>query len=130
MPDARGGGGVTRGWLLVSLWLMVQLTLTSLPGSTMPDIAVSIYDSGHLVMYGALGALVARASLRGGHPAERLLLVWPVLAVFGVLDEWHQRFIPGRYPSVQDMVFDAIGAAAGLWLAATILRRRWAAWLS
>jgi len=125
VSDARGSGA----WPLVGVWLLLQLTLTSLPGSAMPEVSVSIYDSGHLVMYGGLGGLVARAVLRGRYPAERLPLVWLVIVLFGVLDEWHQRFIPGRYPSVTDMVYDAIGAAAGLWFGATILRRRWAAWL-
>jgi VanZ family protein len=120
---------VTRAWLAVGAWLVVQLTLTSLPGSAMPVVSVSIYDSGHLVMYGVLGALVARALGRSEGSAGRLALVWAAIAVFGVLDEWHQRFIPGRYPSVTDMVFDAAGAAAGLWLGALLLRRRWAAWL-
>ena len=125
MPDGR----VTRAWLAVGGWLVLQLTLTSLPGSALPVVSVSVYDSGHLVMYGVLGALVARALGRGAGSAGRLAIVWAAIAVFGVLDEWHQQLIPGRYPSVTDMVFDATGAAAGLWLGALLLRRPWAAWL-
>lgn len=123
MSDARGNAAA---WVAVALWVAVQLTLTSLPSDSLPAIASPIYSSGHLVMYGVLGFLVARAMLRAGHPRSRLLGVWVALALFGVLDEWHQQFIPGRYPSVTDMAFDAIGAAAGLWLGAYHMRTRWA----
>ena len=34
-------------------------------------------------------------------------------AGYGVLDELHQRSVPGRFGSLNDMVFDTIGAAAG-----------------
>lgn len=125
MSEPRRGGA----WVPVGLWLLVLLTLTSVPSSALPSLSVSVYDSGHLVLYGVLGALVARAAMRGGVAPGRLMLAWPVLAAFGVLDEWHQRFIPGRFPSLTDMAFDAIGAAAGLWLGAYLLRTRWAVWL-
>ena len=37
--------------------------------------------------------------------------LWATLAMFyGVVDEWHQSFVPGRSPDVFDVIADAVGA--------------------
>ena len=33
---------------------------------------------------------------------------------YGVSDEWHQSFIPGRVASIWDALFDAVGIAAAV----------------
>jgi VanZ family protein len=35
-------------------------------------------------------------------------------AVYGVSDEFHQRFVPGRNASIEDWVADVAGAAVGV----------------
>jgi VanZ family protein len=35
---------------------------------------------------------------------------------YGLLDEWHQTFVPGRYGSFTDAGFNVIGAVIGLWI--------------
>ena len=44
--------------------------------------------------------------------------------VFGALDEWHQRFIPGRSTELADWQADSLGAVVGALACAAILRRR------
>ena len=44
--------------------------------------------------------------------------------VFGALDEWHQRFIPGRSTEFADWRADSIGAVVGALACVAILRRR------
>jgi VanZ family protein len=54
------------------------------------------------------------------------VLAWVICACYGVTDEWHQRYVPGRFPSVDDWVADALGAAAaviGLVAIARVRRR-------
>ncbi|MEQ8580312.1 MAG: VanZ family protein [Marinoscillum sp.] len=45
--------------------------------------------------------------------------VWVLLGalVFGLMTEWIQRYIPYRSSDLMDFVFDAVGAAVGLFLA-------------
>jgi VanZ family protein len=70
----------------------------------------------HGVGYAGLGALVMRA-IAGG----RLSLMcwrWVIVAtllggLYGVSDEFHQSFVPGRNPSLSDVVADTVGALAG-----------------
>jgi VanZ family protein len=37
-----------------------------------------------------------------------------ILAALGLLDEWHQRSVPGRVFSLLDLAFDTAGALAGM----------------
>jgi VanZ family protein len=43
---------------------------------------------------------------------------------YGVLDEWHQYYVPGRYASLSDLLFDAVGAIVGVILYRVWRRRR------
>ena len=38
------------------------------------------------------------------------------MVVFGVLDEWHQSFIPGRFSEFADWIADSLGAAVAVFL--------------
>lgn len=64
----------------------------------------------HFSVYGLLATLVVRA---WGRPRS----VWAVVAVsaFGVSDELHQHFTPGRSMEFADWVADTLGAAVAVW---------------
>lgn len=82
----------------------------------MPDIAYGD-KTAHLALYAVLAFLVARAMApRGG--AVRLLSALAATLTFAAVDEWHQRFIPGRTASLADFAADAAGATAGVVAAA------------
>lgn len=46
--------------------------------------------------------------------ATTLAAALMLLAGLGLLDEWHQLFVPGRVFSLLDWLYDVIGAAAGM----------------
>jgi len=46
--------------------------------------------------------------------AASLAAAFFLLAALGLLDEWHQLFVPGRIFSLLDWLFDLIGVLAGL----------------
>jgi len=56
-------------------------------------------------------------------PAARPLVACAVAIAYGVCDEWHQSFVPGRYASLVDVLLDASGAAIGIWCADWAQRR-------
>ena len=106
-----------RLWLPPALLAGIIFVLSS-----MSQVPGSDYVSDkflHLVVFGALCLLTLRATHGGLNPllpgpaavAFGLVLLW------GVLDEVHQSFVPGRYASLWDAVADAVGAgmAVGLW---------------
>ena len=93
----------------------------SLPGGMSDKLA-------HALLYAGLGALAVRALARGRWAGVgSLALAGSILlaTLYGVTDEIHQRFVPGRQCDVVDLAADAGGAAAAaaaLW-AWSIIRR-------
>lgn len=86
-----------------------------LPRAPLPD---EVSDkTGHLVAYLGLAVLSARA-LGGGVPRRVTLrvalLAFLVAAGYGVFDEVHQSFVPGRSAELADWFADAGGAAIGI----------------
>ncbi len=70
----------------------------------------------HGCEYAVLGLLVSRALAMLGAPA-RFALAVAIASLYGVSDELHQYFVPGRSSEVLDAVADACGSlvGAGAW---------------
>jgi VanZ family protein len=51
-------------------------------------------------------------------PAASAIGACAIASAYGVFDEWHQSFVPGRYASLTDVTLDVAGAVLGIWLAA------------
>jgi VanZ family protein len=87
------------------------------------------YEQVHVAAYAGLGAVTVRALARGEWRHVTFLVACGAILIasaYGVSDEYHQRFVPGRDFSRMDMLADAIGSAlgaCGLW-AWSIIRRR------
>jgi VanZ family protein len=78
--------------------------------------------SGHSIGYALLGALLLRALARGslrGVTWRSGLVSIAFATLYGVSDEFHQSFVPGRSPDRYDVLADCIGAA--LAVAAAVL---------
>jgi len=69
----------------------------------------------HVAVYLVLALLAGRAFGSGGALDLRLTALTFALCVgYGVSDEWHQSFVPGRHPDVWDVFKDAVGALLGV----------------
>ena len=81
----------------------------------------------HAINYGVLGVLLiwARAGGEWSAMTAPLIASAVVLAVLlGIGDEFHQSFIPGREATVQDVLADFVGAAAGACIVAVVVALR------
>lgn len=83
-------------------------------GQSQPQVPADLVNTtGHVIAYAVLGLLVVRA-LAGGLPARvtgRVAsLAMAISVAYGISDEVHQMFVPGRTPDVMDVVADAAGA--------------------
>ena len=74
----------------------------------------------HVPLFGLLQFLWLRALVRSGMPRGKAILLGCAISLgYGVFDEWHQMFVPGRYASLTDMSLNLVGVAlvAGIfWL--------------
>jgi len=103
------------------------LLLSSIPGKVPnPEAAgaslqtllpASVQNLLHLPLFGGL-ALTWRIALPGWGMGPRAAAAWAagLALVTGLADEWHQRFVPGRFSSATDLILDVIGIALGLGL--------------
>ena len=70
----------------------------------------------HAAAYAVLGAATLRGlagARRAGATGRAALLAAFLAAVYGMADEFHQSFVPGRTAELRDVLADALGAAAG-----------------
>ena len=69
----------------------------------------------HLPVYAGLASLWFWALRHWmNESGYRIVLTLIVTVGFGLFDEWHQTFVPGRYGSLTDAGFNVIGAVMGL----------------
>ena len=94
------------------LWAALILVGTSWPNiSVGPDIG-GLDKVVHFGMYGGFAYLLLRAS-RYRASWGRVTIVLACVAVFGLIDEVHQAYIPGRSASLADWFADILSGATG-----------------
>jgi VanZ family protein len=75
----------------------------------------------HLLTYGLLG-LLAWWTFEG-LPRAWLIAI-AVTSVFGMTDEFHQSFIPGRRAAIDDWLLDTVSAALAIFVVAQLRKTR------
>lgn len=113
-------------WIAVVAWagFIFLLSHQSRPPYP-PGVSASLAANlGHLGAYFILALLLWLALRYTGLTATRAAGAAILLSLlYGISDEWHQAFIPGRYPDVKDVLLDVAGAALAM-LAVALARRR------
>jgi VanZ family protein len=115
-------------WGPAIAWFALIFVLSSQPSLPSPS---HVSDKqAHAVTYGVL-AVLCLMGITGWRwrrvAGASLLAAFVIAVVYGVSDEFHQSFVPGRTPDVADVVADAVGAALALaaaWAWAILLGRR------
>ncbi len=117
---------IPRRWWPPLTWAALLLLATSWPNPSLPTAPVGTDKGVHGMLDLVLGVLVARAAMLRAGDVTRALAWIAALVVFGLLDELHQAWIPGRSADVADWIADSIGAAVGVcsFLIAAAPRRR------
>ena len=119
-------------WILIRYWLpVIAILVTIFYFSSLPPNDVLLWDFrhadkvAHALIYGCLGFSLCRALTfrwRDRLPwkdYKRAIFISIFLAtLYGISDEWHQSFNPGREVEGLDLVADFVGAAIGSWLTA------------
>ena len=112
---------LTFGYMAGIYWL------SSIPGDIDPESPLlssiilwtppAIQNLAHIPLFGVLAWLWYR-SLSAWMKNGRLLFGSAFLLAtgFGILDEWHQLYVPGRYASLTDIALNSLGAAFAVWL--------------
>jgi VanZ family protein len=90
-----------------------------------PSVADAFHNTqhrvAHVLVYGLMGLLAWWTC--EGKPRAWLLAI-AITSVFGITDEFHQSFIPGRRAAVDDWLLDTASAAGAIWLLSRLRRSR------
>ncbi len=63
----------------------------------------------HFSVYGLLGTLVVRVLFDASRRGRSAFVAIALVSLYGVLDEFHQSFTPGRSVEVADWIADTLG---------------------
>jgi VanZ family protein len=112
------------------LWIVTILIVSSIP--SLPALKIHTSKSEirldymiHLIEYGILGFL-AFLTFSGKEYCpgyRRFFIITVSLLLFAFLDEFHQKFIPGRAFNVKDLYSDAAGIVLALIFCVTLFRK-------
>lgn len=96
--------------LMIAIFAFSSRSSNELPNFQSWDRLVK--KGAHAVGYGLLALSYLRAL-----PGRNYPMAWLLAIVYSATDEFHQSFVPGRHPSVVDvLIFDNLGAGVALWL--------------
>lgn len=103
-----------RFWVPPLLWAAVIFLFSSFPVVETSEIYWKDFiakKTAHIIEYGILTILIYRALKEGGMKKKNAgLLAISIAFLYGITDEYHQSFTPGREPRARDVAFDTTGA--------------------
>ncbi|MBT5096339.1 MAG: VanZ family protein [Candidatus Marinimicrobia bacterium] len=98
--------------VLLLIYMVFILSLSSLPGESIPKSWLLSFDKLiHLIEYFILGILLMNSMK--SISTKMLIVVIPAGIFFGMMDEYLQSFISGRFSSGWDVLADTIGVIIG-----------------
>jgi VanZ family protein len=114
--------GRTSRWLVVAAYAGGIFWLSHQPDLSVPAPMVLNDKMCHAVEYAGFTTTLAIALFAGGSPLV-LTRAASLAVLYGLSDEYHQRFVPGRESDLADVAADAVGAGSAC-IALALYRKR------
>lgn len=104
---------------------VVIFVVSSIPGRTIQQLDFDISDKlAHFLEFGIFGFFLYRAIGRFDRVRVPAVVSLAAGMAYGVLDEIHQAFVPGRMSDITDFAADTAGLLCFIGLAVLICSRR------
>ncbi len=110
-------------WMLTVSYMGLIFFLSSLQGFSLLGLPENSDKFIHMVAYMPLGFLFYMSLIKSGFRRYGFALAMFLTVLYGVTDEFHQAFVPGRYATIGDIMADSIGALLGC-LGASFIKKR------
>ncbi|MGE5197037.1 MAG: VanZ family protein [Deltaproteobacteria bacterium] len=107
---------ILRLWAPVVIWMGAIFVFSSLPSRNIPSLFPLQDVFFHGIIYAGLAWVFMRAAKNtflGLSPLKLIFLTVIFCTVYGLCDEFHQSFVPGRDASLFDVAIDLLGAFMG-----------------
>jgi VanZ family protein len=101
---------LTVGWMLLIFLLSSQPSLPAIQVFSGADLLVHAVVYGVLCIFLALSFAPPQVATWG-----RVFILTMLVTAYGVTDEYHQSFVPGRHASAWDVLADGAGGLIIAW---------------
>jgi len=121
-----------RPWAkyLLAGWILAIISVSSTPG--IPTLKIHTQNNEiridyllHIIEYGSLTflALLTFSDKKYSFQPQKLLFIIAVLVIFALVDELHQKIIPGRSYNIYDFFSNLAGIIVGSLISLLLFRR-------
>src|SRR5258707_14734062 len=114
-----------QNWIPALLMMGVIFLFSSRSSADLPNFAWAdaiVKKSGHMIGYALLAFCYWHAL---GIDKKKRWLAWLLAILYALTDEYHQSYVPGRHPSIWDvLIFDDFGVLISLWLAGRYINQK------
>ena len=100
----------------ISFYLSSQSTIQQIPAFPHADKLV------HFICFGGLAFWVAFACNLSENQKIKILIPTVIVSIYGIIDEIHQSFTPGRSSTISDWIADTLGALFGSFIFYQVLK--------
>jgi VanZ family protein len=102
---------------LAIAWASVIFYLSSQPSIDTPSLFPGQDKLFHMIAFGVLGFFLmgGMKTASNGYRTRQVWFVVALVMLYGLLDEFHQYFVPGRDADILDALADAAGSLVGAW---------------
>ncbi len=109
----------SKFYLVTLSYMCVLFILSSIPGGREngPLVSAKVANMLHIPAYGLLALLwIVTLRDRGVTEHRSMYVAFLVASAYGALTELNQVWIPGRFASSSDVMFDVTGSLIFIWL--------------
>ncbi|MBI4710603.1 MAG: VanZ family protein [Nitrospirae bacterium] len=111
-------------WIITVSYMTAIFYISSQKSIELPSLPFGFDKVVHAVVYAVLGVLSYLSFKKSGLNRRVIALSFLLAVIYGITDEFHQSFVPGRNAAVGDAVADAVGAFLGSYTANAISIRK------
>ena len=108
------------------IWAALIFVASSIPDISTPSFGFKMVDKIiHFIIFFILGVLISYGFGKGRINSVNIFWISiGITILYGIFDEFHQFFVPGRHMDAFDVLADALGAATASGLYSLKLKRR------
>ncbi len=116
-PEGKNKRTAIICWFFVICYMGIIFYFSSLKGTALPELPQGFDKILHTGIYAVLAFLIFLSLKANGVRRYVFLLSIVITTIYGISDEFHQLYVPGREASISDILADFIGASSGSYLA-------------